>query len=337
MLEPPDLSPALIAANLRQTYALPAAQIAFLPLGADVSTAVYRVVAAGGRPYFLKLRRGTFDETAVLLPSWLAEHGVTNIIAPLPTSSGQLWGRVEDFTTILYPFVEGRNGYEVALSDAQWLAFGQMLRRVHDAAVPAEIRSRIQRETFTPVWRESVRSYLRRAASEAFGDPVAANMAAVLQEQHAEIADLVDRTERLAQLVQARPFAETVCHTDLHAGNFHITPSGELYVVDWDAPVLAPRERDLMYVGAGLQGGWRMPAEEQQLFYRGYGATEVDQVALAYYRYERIVQDIAAYCDQLLLSDEGGEDREQSFQYFSSNFGPRGLIALTRSVDATAI
>jgi spectinomycin phosphotransferase len=51
-------------------------------------------------------------------------------------------------------------------------------------------------------------------------------------------------------------------------------------------------------------------------------------VALAYYRYERIVQDIAVYCEQLFLSDEGGEDREQSWQYLRSNFLPQGTIEI---------
>ena len=48
--------------------------------------------------------------------------------------------------------------------------------------------------------------------------------------------------------------------------------------------------------------------ENIALFYQGYGQAAVDQTVLAYYRYERIVQDIAAYCQQLLLTDEGGAD-----------------------------
>ncbi len=38
-----------------------------------------------------------------------------------------------------------------------------------------------------------------------------------------------------------------------------------------------------------------------------YGETDIDPVALAYYRYERIVQDIAAFGEQILLSEDGGE------------------------------
>lgn len=45
-------------------------------------------------------------------------------------------------------------------------------------------------------------------------------------------------------------------------------------------------------------------------------------VAVVYYSYERITEDIAIYCEQLLLSDQGGQDREQSLYYLKSNFLP---------------
>ena len=60
---------------------------------------------------------------------------------------------------------------------------------------------------------------------------------------------------------------------------------------------------------------------------------QVDPAALAYYRYERIVQDIAIYCEQLLLTCAGGADREQSLRYLESNFLPGGTIEITNRAD----
>jgi spectinomycin phosphotransferase len=62
---------------------------------------------------------------------------------------------------------------------------------------------------------------------------------------------------------------------------------------------------------------------------------QIDPIALAYYRYERIIQDIAVYCEQLLLTDEGGEDREQSLRYLTSNFLPNNTIAIAYKSDKT--
>ena len=119
-----------------------------------------------------------------------------------------------------------------------------------------------------------------------------------------------------------------MCHADLHAGNLLIDECGALYIVDWDTAILACKERDLMFPGGGLGGGWRTAEEEEIPFYQGYGQTQVDPFALAYYRYERIIQDVEIYCEQLLLSSAGGDDREQALRYCLSNFLPGGTIEL---------
>ena len=161
-----------------------------------------------------------FGETAVILPQFLHDQGIRHIITPLPTKTGQLWTRLGAFTVILYPFVDGRNGCELKLSAAQWVAFGAALKKLHT---------------------------------------------------------LVDGRDTL-------------------------------YIVDWDDPLLAPKERDLMFIG-GAQGfvGYTTQ-EEETLFYRGYGREALNPQALAYYRYERIIEDIALYCEQLLYSTTGGQD-----------------------------
>ena len=61
MLEKPDIPEAIIISRLQEEYDLHVSTLTFLPLGADMGTAVYRVVAVDGAVYFLKLRKG-FDE-----------------------------------------------------------------------------------------------------------------------------------------------------------------------------------------------------------------------------------------------------------------------------------
>lgn len=335
MLEKPDLADETLIACAQEHYGLRAAEIAFLPLGADQHTAAYRLVAAGGTPYFLKLRRGPFDEMCVALPKYLSDQGISQIIPPLPTAAGRLWAMLDGYTAMLYPYVEGRNGYEVALSDRHWRDFGVALKRIHTAAAPPALTGRIQQESYSPRWRESVKQFVAAVEGSAFDDPVAAKTAALLKTKRAEVLDLVGRAERCARELQAHPRAFIVCHSDLHAGNILIGADDALYIVDWDNPILAPKERDLMYAGGGLFGSHRTPEEEEALFYQGYGETQIDPIALAYYRYERIVQDIAEFCTQLLLTDEGGEDREQSFRYLASSFLPNGVIEIAYRSDRT--
>jgi spectinomycin phosphotransferase len=157
-----------------------------------------------------------------------------------------------------------------------------------------------------------------------------------------EINRLVTRAEELASGLQPGPLEFVLCHTDIHGGNILIRTDGQLakhpdggpilYIVDWDNPLLAPKERDLMFIGGGIDNIWKSEREET-IFYKGYGKTEINLAALAYYRYERIIEDLAVTCEQLFLSDEGGADRERSLGWFTSNFEPEGTIEIAKKTD----
>lgn len=332
MLLPPDLPDKALIACVRERYGLPAEQVIFLPLGADLNTAVYRVEAGDEQAYFFKLRRGVFDPISVALPSFLAGEGIRHVIAPLAARSGRLWAGLGPYKTILYPFVEGRDGYALSLPDRSWPELGAALRRVHTVALPAVLARRIRRETFSPSGRDLVRASLERAAGETFAEPIAARLAAFLRAKRDETLDLVERADRLARVLLSRPPGATLCHSDIHAGNVLIA-AVTFYIVDWDEPILAPKERDLMSIGAGLMGGWRSPGEEESLFYQGYGDAPVDPVALAYYRYERIIQDIAVDSRYIFSGTGGRQDREQCLGYLTSNYEPGHTIDIAYRSD----
>ncbi|NMD30169.1 MAG: aminoglycoside phosphotransferase family protein, partial [Chloroflexi bacterium] len=91
MQEKPDIPDQVILSCLQTEYGLDCRGVEFLPLGADVNTAVYRAESASGQGYFVKLRRGDFTEITVTLPHFLKSSGIHAIIAPLETSSRRLW------------------------------------------------------------------------------------------------------------------------------------------------------------------------------------------------------------------------------------------------------
>jgi spectinomycin phosphotransferase len=334
MLEKPDLPEGKIVACLEREHRLCISEISFLPLGADRNTAVYRAIAGDETPYFVKLRRGAFDELSVSLPRFLSDQGIGHILAPLTTETGQLWANLDDFKLILYPFVAGRNGYEVPLSERVWVELGRTLKHVHAAVVPPGLARAMRRETYSTQWCQVAMTFLERIEQETYDDPVSAELAAFLKAKRDGILDLTGRVERLAAVLRGRTFESVLCHADMHAGNI-LMAAGTFYLIDWDDPILAPKERDLMFVGGGLMGGGRTPQEEEDLFYQGYGPTPIDPESLAYYRYERIVQDIALFCEQIFLTDGASPDRAQSLQYLQSNFVPNGTLAIAYGSDST--
>lgn len=369
MLEPPPIPPALLLDRLRTEYNLSPTRVTFLPIGADVNTAVYRVDVPSCAPCFLKLRKGPFDPISVEVPRLLAERGAASfraasfradalraaIIAPLETRAGGLWGSLDPYKMILYPFVEGQDGYQVTLTERQWIEYGALLRGLHEMQAPAALAARIPRETFSPVNRQRTRMYLdwvETTSSAAYADEAATHLAALMRQRRDTMLHMLDRCDRLGEVLQARAEASTLeyvlCHADVHPGNLHITPQGRLYLVDWDNVLFAPKERDLMSIGAGMRGdtpqgealfyqGYLNPPApiraERLPFGGGYTQTALDPIALAYYRYERIIADFAAFGDQLLGSSEGDEDRQQAYEYFASNFRPGGVIEVAFRTD----
>jgi spectinomycin phosphotransferase len=328
MMEKPALQEEKIISCLKSRYALTVSEVQSLSLGADPNSAVYRVVA-DSEEFFLKLRSGNFEDASIRVPRFLKDNGFDQVIAPIATSDGQLWTQVDGLHLVLFPFVTGRNAISAPLSESQWAKFGSALRVLHTTAIPAGLKSLLRQEKFSLTARGTVTAALKRSAQETFEDPLAMEAAAFLNAKHNEIARLVERTEVLSSRLRESGLEFVLCHTDIFAANLLIDPNGNCYIVDWDTPLLAPKERDLMYIGAGICDVWSTE-RESELFYRGYGAAEVDPTALVYYRYERIIQDIAIASEVIF---QQGADREREFGFLKSNFVPGGVLEIASRSD----
>jgi spectinomycin phosphotransferase len=326
MLEKPAIEDEFIIRCLQDAYGFSVTSLSFLPLGADVNTAVYRAETGNGI-YFVKLRHGDFNKASVTVPNYLVEHGMRHVIPILKARAGGLW--VEDispYLMIVSPFIQGRHGYQQKMSEAQWIEFGKALKDLHSANIPAHIAAGIPRENVSPRWRDMLKVFLNGTEGGIFNDSAAADLAALLKSKRNETLELIARTDALAHKIQGQVSPLVLCHADIHGWNLLIDTKDSLYIVDWDTLVFAPRERDLMFIGGGLADSGYTPEEEQAMFYKGYGTADVDPDVLAYYRMERIVEDIASFCQQVFLSDAGGEDRKQAVEYVRSNYLPGGTI-----------
>ncbi|HUE75957.1 MAG TPA: aminoglycoside phosphotransferase family protein, partial [Chloroflexota bacterium] len=204
MLTKPAISDENIIACLRDSFGLPISQVTFLPIGADLNSAVYRLTANDGTSYFLKLRRGDFDEMAVAVPAFLHAQGIRRVTAPIGAKTHELSVHAHEFDWIVFPFFEGKNGFEVALSPAQWIALGESLRAVHTTRLPAELVERVPREDFSPRWHQIVRVFHDQVDHRASDDPIAARLGVFWTTKRDEIQRIVERAEHLAQALRRR-------------------------------------------------------------------------------------------------------------------------------------
>src|SRR5215210_2842740 len=214
MLDKPDIPDEKIIACLQAEYGLRIIQITFLPLGGDLSTAVYRSVADDNIPYFCKLKFGSFDEISVELPAFLSEQGIVQIIPARLTNTGRLWAKMDEFRLILYSFIEGTSGFEIELSEPQWAEFSLALKRTHTTLVPSALSEKIGKESYSPEWRDKCRKVIKHLDHETFDDPVTVGLAEFLRPKRETILDLIERAERFAHTLSSRATELVVCHSD---------------------------------------------------------------------------------------------------------------------------
>jgi spectinomycin phosphotransferase len=320
----PGLDLDSIIACLNAHYNLRVRSVTFLPLGYDLNAAVYQVMAGVGAAYFLKVRFGSVNKSGLIIPWSLAESGIRNVLAPLQTRSGQLWCSCEGRSLVLYPFITGKNAMAVAMDDDQWREFGSTLQAVHSSGLAEDLCGRLPIETFALPSAALVRRILDLTQTTEFENAVAAQFAAFWREHAARIHQMVARAEALGRRLQSRSFDQVLCHADIHAANILVHDDGPISLIDWDGPMIAPRERDLLFV-VGSRIARVVEPWEEEWFFAGYRPVDIDPEALIYYRYERIVQDLGEIGRSVLL-DPGPSDRmrAEESRLARSFFAPGG-------------
>ncbi|MEZ4836015.1 MAG: phosphotransferase [Caldilineaceae bacterium] len=157
---------------------------------------------------------------------------------------------------------------------------------VHGYGAQSAVGGRAQRVLSPDVVGDGTRFHQRidaSTATEDFDDPITADFVAVdapARKRSSASAPAQPRSDASPQ----RNLPHVLCHTDIHTANVLVDPGGDLHIVDWDQPLFAPKERDLMFF---VQNGPGEPVEPSvRHFFHGYGDTVIDWTALAYYRYE---------------------------------------------------
>jgi spectinomycin phosphotransferase len=322
----PGLDLDSITACLDAQYDLRVRSVSFLALGYDLNAAVHKVITEEGTSYFLKVRFGPVDEPGLIVPWSLAERGIRNVLAPLQTRSSELWCSCDERSLILYPFIAGKNAMTVGMGDDQWREFGSTLQAVHSSGLAEEFRGRLPIETFALPSAALVRRILALTQTTEFENVVAAQFAAFWQEHATRIHQMVARAEGLGRRLQMRSFDHVLCHADIHAANILVADDGQIHLIDWDGPIIAPRERDLLFV-VGSRIARVVEPREEELFFAGYGPVDIDPEALIYYRYERIVQDLGEIGRSVLLDPNPSDRmRAEESRLARSFFAPGGDI-----------
>lgn len=325
MLEKPNLPDEDISELLASEYGLNIGKLEFLPIGNDQRAWTYRVQADSG-DFFLKARKGGTRQAALVVPHELQAMGISQVVAPLATYSGDLLARCDDFDLIVYPFVDGESAWGMRLSDRQACQWGKIVRRIHRAAISPAIAEAVPREIFGVKWLSTLSQVQQRMDRGEYRGDVALAMARVWREQEAEINLCRQRFVDLGARLAAQPPPFVLCHADIHTANIIIDADGVIRFVDWDETVIAPKERDLMFfVLDGHDDAF------ESAFFAGYGGADINWLALAYYKYDWVIQEFGDYGERVFLATDLGErDLQASLREFKRLFTADDVVDRAR-------
>lgn len=280
-----------ISASILRHYDIQLLALKPLSGGNDAYAQTFQATTETGESLFIKVRPSV--EPGVVLSAELQALEVSAVLAPMPTQLGKVAAPVEGHFLLVYPFVEGTNGFEKALELDHWGQVGIELRKVHDSDVSAETLSHLKFEEFEVEGVDEFQSTRERLLTNPQTDSEEA-MAQIIQVNTSYIDRVLEGYRDLGQMCRAKKWIFLPCHADLHIGNILVDVSQSVHVVDWDSPRLAPRECDLLFF---CDGGImkRHGKAEEDAFFEGYGDYRPDPTALRYYQFARDLEDFVAY------------------------------------------
>ena len=310
---------------LQEQYDLIPVTLDFLPLGLDTRAALYRVVSEHGTPSLLKVTSRPLYKPQCLVPRYLSDQGIASVVAPLPTKRHTLWTRVEDWTVIVYPFLDGDTSW-TGMTDKNWKDTGTVFKRIHQVILPPEGFESLRKETFDPTeYARWVRAFETQHARSEGGSVSERALRSSWIAHQPTIHTAVTSLEKLAGVLQERSGPHVICHADLHPGNLLRDRADQVFVIDWDEVMLAPKERDFLFVGEPQTDG--SAQQNTPPFFQGYGQTEIDWIALTYYRFERVVQDLIECAQEVFFRDDLGEEsKANAVQLFHDILAEGGEI-----------
>ena len=316
MREPPNIPEQKLRACLQEQYGLSHVSLEFLPRGLDYNAGVYRMVSEQGRPYLLKVSARPLYEAGFFVPRYLNDEGITAVVAPLPAMHNALWTTLGGWIVIVYPFIDGESS-NTGMTNEQWKETGSVFKQIHSVRVQPENFPSLREETFDPMdYIQWVHTFEAQHLHAQHDDSDAARSLREMWVEHQSTIDtIVASMEKLADALQSRTLPYVICHADLHAANLIRDPYGHVHVIDWDEVMLAPKERDFIFV-------WERDADA---FWEGYGKGEIDHLSLTYYLWERVIQDHIAYAQDACFRDDLGEETKMHIaQMFDENLSQRG-------------
>ncbi len=321
---------AVLAEWIGTDFRIEVASLARVAGGADAAAAVWCAVDGGGAAYAVKVSHGEMT-SGLLASAHLAARGIRGVPAPLTANTGRPWSLRNGAQLSVTPWVVGRRGAEPPMDTGPWRAFGRLMAQVHVVDVPRELAAVLPVEHHRAAAASTVRSLdtrVRALAGHRSGDvdDLLRSLLDGWRTAADQIEVVTEQAEVLGRALRERPTPAVLTHGDAHAYNLLVEDDGSLRLLDWDAAMLAPRERDLMFVLGGVLADVPVSGSQRSAFFDGYGPVDVDATRLGYYQCLRALEDLGSWAGDVLDTQRHPRERADALAIFAGLLSPTGIL-----------
>jgi spectinomycin phosphotransferase len=208
----------------------------------------YMIESSDHKTFFLKIYSDDNipDSAFMFACDLFAKVGIRNIAHPVATSYGQMRIPIGDFHVALFDWVSGRTAQEQKLTDQQLERFGELLARIHQSkTVIGEYQVR---ENFAIPFKDRFLAIFNEMSKITGGSTKYRTQLRLFLEPHRQkFRREFETLERLQCKVKTMDLEFVNCHGEPSPGNVLASEDGEIHLIDWDDPICAPKEKDLLF------------------------------------------------------------------------------------------
>ncbi|MCB0837863.1 MAG: phosphotransferase [Bacteroidetes bacterium] len=312
----PAISDQAIFEVIERNYPFVIQSVLLLDKGFDPASWVFHLQTREKDSLFLKLRKGNVYPPAGEIPFYLQKRvSIEEVLSPMETLNGSLWVEAFDHTFFIFPYVNGQTLDEIPGENQPWEKVGTALASIHQAPLPSPLPYGLRKENFIPQLWPDLQRVFQFLKNENLKTPLQKELKAFFKKENHRIAPVISGLQILRQKILPQNPELVICHSDIHAGNILLSETGKLFIIDWDEPLIAPRERDLI-AASELEAG-------ESDFWKGYNPDyQINEDILSYYYCEWIVRELAEYGEIIVETSRDEPTQQKAWEELLFLFEP---------------
>lgn len=301
---------------VEKEYKLQISNLTFLPKG-EVSW-VYVIECENGTKYLLKIHKAKVlpTERFKLLSDLHEKAGINGLTYPLPTKDGALQIEILGYPSVVFNYIEGKTAQESKPTSEDYEKFGSLLAQIHQAVKTIDYPIK---ETFDIPEKNNflkVLAYVKETADKIGGLKKEALdiLNPLLNRLEEELANL----ESLQSQLRNSELDFVLCHGEPSPGNIMVGNNGNVYLIDWDEPIIAPKEKDLLFFGQTLEPTLKGYTQHS-------GDATINKDVERFYSLLWNINEIADWGDRIFFAKSSEEELKHSLDQLKDFLDYSGL------------